>query len=112
MGFDQNHFIFRLLGSQHVVICHVIYSDFLLMSLSHNIPIFPKQANIGAVFLPTVYDSINYKENLDKNCLVRDKCDKKAIALINMQLHNIGDMFKPIACLSKKNKGEVHPTCP
>jgi hypothetical protein len=32
----------------------VIYSDFLLMSLSHNIPIFPKQANIGAVFLPTV----------------------------------------------------------
>jgi hypothetical protein len=77
---------------------------------------FPKlgtHRTINSSFEQSVlYDSINYKENLEKNCLVRDKCDNKAIALINMRLHNIGDMFKPIACLSKKNKGEVHPTCP
>ncbi len=51
-----------------------------------------------------LYDSINYKENLDEYCLVRNKFNA-------FQLHNIGDMFKPIACLSNK-RNKVHPTCP
>ena len=57
MNFNQNYIILDLVCSQHVIICHVISSYFLLMSLLHTMPIIPKCANIGAVFLPTVQPS-------------------------------------------------------
>jgi hypothetical protein len=50
MSFDQNHMIFDSADSQYVRAYHVIMSDFLCMSLLHTMPIFPKCANIGAVF--------------------------------------------------------------
>jgi hypothetical protein len=50
MSFDQNHMIFDSADSQYVRAYHVIMSDFLLTSLLHTMPIFPKCANIGAVF--------------------------------------------------------------
>jgi hypothetical protein len=52
MSFDQNHMIFDSADSQYVRGYHVIMSDFLLMSLLHTMPIFPKCANIGQFFEP------------------------------------------------------------
>ena len=54
MSFDPNHMIFDSTDSQYVGAYHMIMSDFLLMSPLLTMPIFPKCANIGAVFWATV----------------------------------------------------------
>jgi len=54
MIFYWNHMILHLVDSQHVLVYHMTFSEFLLMLFLHIIPIFQKCTNIGAVFWPTV----------------------------------------------------------
>ena len=54
VSFDCNHMILHLRDSQHVLVYQVNFSELLIMSILHTIPIFPKCTNIGAVFWPTV----------------------------------------------------------
>ena len=54
VNYDCNHMILQLIDSQHVLVYQVNFSELLIMSILHIIPIFPKCTNIGAVFWPTV----------------------------------------------------------
>ena len=46
--------ILGLSNSQDVILLHILFSDYYLIYLFFDKPIFPKHQNIGTVFLPTV----------------------------------------------------------
>ena len=52
---DLNHMILGLFKSQDAILLHILFSDYYLIYVFFDRPIFSKYQNIGTVFLPTVY---------------------------------------------------------
>ena len=51
---DPNHMILGLSESQDAILIHILLSNYYLIYLFFDKPIFSKHQNIGTVFLPTV----------------------------------------------------------
>jgi len=54
MNSDPHHMILGLSKSQDAILLHILFSDYYLIYLLFDKPIFSKHQNIGTVFLPTV----------------------------------------------------------
>ena len=54
---DSNHMILGLSESQDAILIYILFSDYYLIYLCFDRPIFSKYQNIGTVFLPTVDQS-------------------------------------------------------
>ena len=52
---DPHHMILDLSESQDAILLHILFSDYYLIYLFFDRPIFSKHQNIGTVFLPTVH---------------------------------------------------------
>ena len=51
---DPHHMTLSLSESQDAILLHILFSDYYLIYLFFDRPIFSKHQNIGTVFLPTV----------------------------------------------------------